>query len=88
MIEIGTIVELSNKKKYIITSSTIENFKTYYLALEVDYNTKEPKEESMFFEDAEDSLIPIKSERDIEYLKTIFVDKFIEENVKNSEETV
>ena len=61
MIEIGTIVELENKKKYIISNSSVENQKTYYLAIEVDYNTNNLKEETMFFQDAGDSLIPIVS---------------------------
>lgn len=81
MIEKGSIVELENGKKYIITDSSIENQKTYYLALEVDYNTEELKDETMFFEDNGDSLIPVISENDILYLKTIFIDKFIEENI-------
>lgn len=89
MIENGSIVELSNNKKYIITASSVENFKTYYLALEVDYITKEPKDSSMFFEDAGDSLIPVTNESDIEYLKAVFVDHFIEESLKEeSKETV
>jgi len=50
MIESGLIVELSNNKKYIITDSTLENGKVYYLALEVDYNTESPTDESIFFE--------------------------------------
>lgn len=86
MIEIGTIVELSNNKKYVITASSMENFKNYYLALEVDYNTKEPTEDYMFFEDAGDSLIPITASSDIEYLRTIFIDNFIEENINMKEE--
>ena len=81
MIEIGSMIELSNNKKYIITASSNENFKTYYLALEVDNVTGEPKEESMFFEANRDTLIPITVEQDVEYLRTIFVNKFIEENI-------
>ena len=49
MIEIGSIVELSNNKKYIMTDSSIENGSVYYLALEVDYQTEMPKEDSIFF---------------------------------------
>ncbi len=80
MIESGLIVELSNNKKYIITESTIENGKVYYLALEVDYNTEVPTDESLFFEHGTDNtLIPIKKESDIGFLKTIFVNKFLEE---------
>lgn len=78
MIESGLIVELSNNKKYIITDSTIENGKVYYLALEVEYDTEIPKDESIFFEHGTDNtLIPIKEESDIEFLKTIFVNKFL-----------
>ena len=78
MIESGLIVELSNNKKYIITDSTLENGKIYYLALEVDYNTETPTDVSEFFEHGEDNtLIPIKDEGDIDFLKTIFVNKFL-----------
>ena len=49
MIENGSIVELSNNKKYIITDSSIENGDTYYLSLEVDKDTLLPKDESVFF---------------------------------------
>ena len=80
MIESGLILELSNNKKYIISDSTIENNKIYYLALEVDYNTEIPTDKSIFFEHGSDNtLIPIKNESDIEFLKTIFVNKFLNE---------
>ena len=49
MIESGSIVSLSNNKKYMITDSTYENGILYYLTLEVDYNTEMPKDESVFF---------------------------------------
>lgn len=79
MIEKGLIVELSNNKKYIITDSSIENRKVYYLALEVDYETEVPTDKSMFFEHGENNtLIPIKNENDINFLKTIFVTKFLD----------
>lgn len=78
MIENGLIVELSNNKKYIITESTIENGKVYYLALEVDYNTEIPTDESVFFEHGDDNtLIQVKQDGDIDFLKTIFVNKFL-----------
>jgi len=78
MLESGLIVELSNNRKYIITDSTLENGKIYYLALEVDYSSEIPTEESMFFEHGDDNgLIPIKNESDIEFLKTVFVNKFL-----------
>ena len=84
MIESGLIVELSNDKKYIITDSTIEDGKVYYLALEVDYNTEVPTEQSMFFEHGKDNtLIPINDESDIEFLKTIFVNKFLDDVIEN-----
>ena len=80
MIDSGLIVELSNNKKYIITDSSVENGKVYYLALEVDYNTEVPTDESIFFEHGEDNtLIPIRNESDIDFLKTIFVNKFLNE---------
>lgn len=79
MIESGLIVELSNKKKYIITDNSIENGKVYYLALEVDYNTEYPTDNSIFFEQGENNtLIPIRNESDIDFLKTVFVNKFLE----------
>ena len=78
MIESGLIVELSNNKKYIITDSTLENGKVYYLALEVDYKTEVPTDESIFFEQGTDNtLILIRDEGDIDFLKTIFVNKFL-----------
>ena len=80
MIETGTIVELSNHKKYIMTESTVEDGKIYYLALEVDYNTETPTDNSMFFEQYNNEfLLPIKNEDDIDFLKTIFVNKFLTE---------
>ena len=88
MIETGTIVELSNKKKYIITDSSIENSHTYYLALEVDYNTEVQKNVSLFFEHVDDSLIPVTNESDVEFLKTIFVDRFLKEFITEDQESV
>lgn len=79
MIESGSIVELSNNKKYIITDSSIENGSIYYLALEVDYQTEMPKEDSMFFKHGENNtLIPVANDSDIEFLKTLFVNKFLD----------
>lgn len=79
MIENGSIVELSNNKKYIMTDSSIENGSIYYLALEVDYQTEMPKEDSMFFKHGENNtLIPVTNESDVEFLKTMFVNKFLE----------
>ena len=86
MIETGTIVELANKTKYIITDSSMENTHIYYLALEVDYDTEEPKNESMFFEHDGDSLIPVTEDGDVEFLKTIFVNRFLKEFMDNEEE--
>ena len=69
MIEIGSIVELSNNKKYIMTDSSIENGSVYYLALEVDYQTEMPKEDSIFFKHGENNtLIPVTND----YLITNF----------------
>ena len=84
MIESGLIIELSNNKKYIITDNTIENGKVYYLALEVEYETEMPTDESIFFEHGEDNtLIPIKNDNDIEFLKAVFVNKFLKETMEN-----
>lgn len=78
MIENGSIVELSNNKKYILADSTIENDNIYYLALELDYNTEIPTEESVFFKSGENNtLIPIKNESDKEFLIAVFVNKFV-----------
>ena len=85
MIEVGMILELSNNKKYIITDTTIENGKIYYLSLEVDYNTEVPTDNSMFFEQGDDNtLIPIKNENDIDFLKTIFVSKFLDDVMESN----
>lgn len=79
MIENGSIVELSNNKKYIMTDSSIENGSIYYLALEVDYQTEMPKEDSMFFKHGENNtLIPVTNDSDVEFLKTMFVNKFLD----------
>lgn len=78
MIENGSIVELSNNKKYIITDSSLENGSVYYLALEADYNTEMPKEDSMFFKHGgNNTLIPVSNESDIDFLKAVFVNKFL-----------
>ena len=78
MIESGSIVELSNNKKYIITDSSIENGNVYYLTLELDFNTEMPKEESVFFKQTENNtLTPVTNENDVDFLKTIFVNKFL-----------
>lgn len=78
MIENGSIVELSNNKKYIMTDSSLENGSIYYLALEVDFDTEMPKEESIFFKQGDNNtLIPVTNEGDIDFLKTIFVNKFL-----------
>ena len=86
MIENGSIVELSNNKKYVITDSSIENGDLYYLSLEVDYDTEIPKDETVFFKQNNDkTLLRIKNENDIEFLKDVFVNKFISEYLNESE---
>lgn len=78
MVESGAIVELSNNKKYIITDSSIENGSVYYLTLEVDNDTEIPTEESVFFKQTENNtLTPITNENDIDFLKNVFVNKFL-----------
>lgn len=78
MIESGSIVELSNNKKYIMTDSSLEDGNVYYLALEVDFETELPKENSIFFKQgANNTLIPVMEEADIDFLKTVFVNKFL-----------
>ena len=78
MIENGSIVELSNNKKYIMTDSSFEDGNMYYLALEVDFETELPKEDSMFFKHGDNNtLIPVTNEGDIDFLKTVFVNKFL-----------
>ena len=79
MIENGSIVELSNNKKYILIDSSLENGNIYYMALELDYNTEIPTEESIFFKSGENNtLIPVTNQSDIEFLMAIFVNKFLE----------
>lgn len=86
MIESGSIVELSNNKKYIITDSSIENGNIYYLSLEVDYNTEMPKDESVFFKQTtNNSLTPITNEDDIDFLKNVFVNKFLSNYIDNQD---
>lgn len=86
MIENGSIVELSNNKKYILTDSSLENGSIYYLALEVDYDTEMPKEDSMFFKHGDNNtLIPITNEGDIDFLKTVFVNKFLNNIMKEED---
>lgn len=78
MIESGSIVELSNNKKYIMTDSSLEDGNVYYLALEVDFETELPKENSIFFKQGDNNtLIPVTNEGDIDFLKTVFVNKFL-----------
>lgn len=81
MIESGTIVELANKKKYIVTDGAEENGHVYYLTLEVDYDSEIPKEKSVFFEHVNDTFIPVTNEADIIFLKQIFVDRFLNEYI-------
>ena len=87
MIESGSIVSLSNNKKYMITDSTYENGILYYLTLEVDYNTEMPKDESVFFKNSDNNtLTPITNESDIDFLKTVFVNKFLSSYIENDED--
>ncbi len=87
MIESGSIVSLSNNKKYMITDSTYENGILYYLTLEVDYNTEMPKDESVFFKHSDNNtLTPITNESDIDFLKTVFVNKFLSSYMENDED--
>lgn len=79
MIEVGTIVELYNNKKYIITDSIKEYNNIYYLALEVDYDTEIPKENSVFLKHIDNELIQVDDGNIIDYLKQVFVDKFLKE---------
>ena len=78
MIESGSIVELSNNKKYIITDSTTQNGDIYYLSLELDYNTEMPKDETVFFkQNGNHSLIRINNNNDVDFLKDVFINKFL-----------
>lgn len=79
MIENGSIITLSNNKKYMITDSTVEDGNIFYLTLEVDNITELPTEESAFFKQTtNNTLIPINNINDIDFLKNIFVNKFLE----------
>lgn len=61
-----------------MTDSSLENGSVYYLALEVDFDTEMPKEESIFFKQGDNNtLIPVTNEGDIDFLKTVFVEKFL-----------
>ena len=78
MIENGSILELSNNKKYIITDSSLENCNIYYLSLEVDFDTEIPKDDTIFFKHTDNNtLTPVTNESDVEFLKTVFLNKFI-----------
>lgn len=81
MIESGSIVQLSNNKKYLITDSTIENNNIYYMTLEVDNESEIPTENSVFFEHKDNTLIPINNENDIDFLKKVFINKFFKEYI-------
>ena len=79
MIENGAIITLSNNKKYMITDSTVEDGNIFYLTLELDNITELPTEESVFFKQTDSStLIPINNINDIDFLKNVFVNKFLE----------
>ncbi len=76
------IVELSNGKKYMLTDSTKENNSIFYFAMEVDYDTELPNDDSKscFFKETEnDTLTPVTNEADINYLMTVFVNKLIDD---------
>lgn len=86
MIENGSIVELSNNKKYIITDSSIEDGNIYYLSLEVDYDTEMPKDDTIFFKQTDNNtLTPIINENDIDFLKNVFVNKFLSNYIEEME---
>ena len=79
MIKSGSIIHLSNDKKYIITDYSIENGDIYYLTLEVDYDTEMPKDETVFFKQKdENNLERIINPDDVDFLKDVFVNKFLE----------
>lgn len=78
MIESGSILELSNNKKYLITDGSVENGNIYYLTLEVDNDTEIPTENSVFFKQINNNkVIPVTNEGDIDFLKSVFVNKFL-----------
>ena len=78
MISNGSIVELSNNKKYIITDSSTQNGDIYYLSLELNYDTEMPKDETVFFkQNGKQSLLKITNESDIDFLKDVFINKFL-----------
>ena len=80
MIQVGSILELSNNKKYIVSDSTLENGKVYYMTLEVDYESEMPTDNSFFFkENGEKTLVLINDLDDIDFLKTVFVNKFLDD---------
>ena len=78
MIESGSILELSNNKKYLITDGSVENGNIYYLTLEVDNDTEIPTENSVFFKQINNNkVIPVTNEDDLDFLKSVFVNKFL-----------
>ena len=87
MIENGSIILLSNNKKYMITDSSIENGNIYYISLEIDYDTEMPKDETVFFKQSDNNkLTPITNESDIEFLKDVFVNKFLSNYVDDTQD--
>lgn len=87
MIENGSIIELSNEKKYMITDSSIEDGIVYYLSLVVDKISEIPTEESVFFKQIDQNkLVPITNPDDVDFLKTIFVNKFLQHYMNEIEQ--
>lgn len=87
MIENGSIIELSNEKKYMITDSSIEDGIVYYLSLVVDKISEIPTEESVFFKQIDqNTLVPITNPDDVDFLKTIFVNKFLQHYMNEIEQ--
>ena len=84
MLEEGSIIELSNNKKFIITDNVFYKNDLYYLSLEVDFNTLFPTDNTVIFKSRDNGLIEVNDDSEKDILKEIFINKFINEYSNNN----
>lgn len=85
MIESGSIVDLSNNKKYVITDSINYDGILYYISLELTDDLVATDNTVFFKSISRSELIIVSDNALIDTLKDLFVNKFLQEYIDENE---
>ena len=85
MIESGSILDLSNNKKYVITDSINYDGILYYISLELTDDLVATDNTVFFKSISRSELIIVSDNALIDTLKDLFVNKFLQEYIDENE---